>query len=61
MRDKADYYLKHGCKKVVTIYLKPIVEVRTATTTQLLVPGDTLDLGDVLPGFTVPVADSLAA
>lgn len=61
MRDKADYYLKHGCQKVVTVYLKPIVEVRTATTTHLLVPGDMLALDDVLPGFSVPVADLLAA
>jgi Uma2 family endonuclease len=61
MRDKADYSLKHGCKQVVTVYLKPIIEVRTATTTQLLVPGDALEFGDLLPGFSLHVADLLSA
>ena len=56
MREKADYYVERGCRLVITIYLKRIVEVRTKTDLKLLVPGDTIDGGDVLPGFRVEVA-----
>lgn len=56
MRDKADYYLKHGCRRVILVYAKRIVEVLTPDDRQLLTVDDTLTGGDVLPGFNVEVA-----
>jgi len=56
MRDKADYYLTHGCRRVVLVYSKRIVEVLTPDERQLLNVDDTLSGGDVLPGFRVEVA-----
>jgi hypothetical protein len=41
---------------VIIVYLKPIVEVQTPTERKLLTIDDTLDGGDVLPGFSVAVA-----
>jgi Uma2 family endonuclease len=57
MREKADYYLKNGSKLVWLIYPeKRLVEVRSAKTgTDILTIDDTLDGGDVLPGFKLPV------
>ena len=58
MADKADYYLAHGTRMVWVIYpSQRIVEVLTPTDRKLLVVSDTLDGGDVLPGFTMPVRD----
>ncbi|MCC6612436.1 MAG: Uma2 family endonuclease [Anaerolineae bacterium] len=55
MREKSDYYLQRGCQMVITIFLKPVVEVVTVTAREILVPGDMLTGGDVLPGFSVEV------
>lgn len=55
MREKAAWYIAHGCRIVIIVYLKPIVEVQTPTDVKLLTIDDTLDGGDVLPGFTLPV------
>jgi len=56
MREKSDWYIAHGCRMVIIVYLKPIVEVQTPTERKLLTIDDTLDGGDVLPGFSVAVA-----
>jgi len=56
MREKGDWYIAHGCRMVIIVYLKPIVEVQTPTERKLLTIDDTLDGGDVLPGFSVAVA-----
>ncbi len=62
MREKAAYYLGNGSRMVWLIYPeKRIVEVYQAgKTIELLVPGDTLNGGDVLPGFTLAVSDIFA-
>ncbi len=56
MQEKADYYLQRGCRMVILVYEKPVVEVLTPTTRDLLLPGDTLSGGDVLPDFSLEVA-----
>lgn len=58
MRDKAMYYIEHGCAMVWLIYPeKRLVEVYTpGHDVDLLLPGETLSGGDVLPGFVLPVA-----
>jgi Uma2 family endonuclease len=57
LRDKAEYYLQHGCALVWLIYPeKRIVEVyQPGKDIDLLVAGDTLSGGEVLPGFTLTV------
>jgi Uma2 family endonuclease len=57
MREKADYYLKNGSKLVWLFYLeKRLVETHSAKTgTDILTIDDTLDGGDVLPGFKMPI------
>jgi len=62
MREKATYYLANGAKLVWLIYpSKRIVEVYYANgEIDLLHEGDTLSGEDVLPGFTLPVADIFA-
>ena len=58
MLDKAQLYLKHGARMVWIIYsTRQIVEVLTPTDRHLLKIEDTLDGGDVLPGFTLSVRD----
>lgn len=58
MADKAALYLRHGARMVWVIYsAKQIVEVLTATDRRLLTLSDTLEGGDVLPGFRVAVKD----
>jgi Uma2 family endonuclease len=55
MREKAAWYIAHGYRLVIIVYRKPIVEVQTPTDVRLLTIDDTLDGGDVLPGFSVAV------
>jgi len=57
LRDKAEYYVQHGCAMVWLIYPeKRIVEVyQPGTDIDLLVAGDTLSGGEVLPEFTLAV------
>lgn len=58
MIDKAHLYLDNGTRMVWIIYsTKKLVEVLTLTDRQLLTLTDTLDGGDVLPGFSLPVAE----
>lgn len=57
MWDTAAYYLANGARMVWLIYpTRQLVEVLTPTTRQLLTINDTIDGGDVLPGFTMPVS-----
>lgn len=58
MRDKAAFYLEHGTHIVWLIYPnRQVVDVRTPNGNQLRTVDDTLDGGDVLPGFAMPVRD----
>jgi Uma2 family endonuclease len=57
MRAKAEFYLAHGTKLVILVYMpKRILEVVTPDTSYLLTEADTLEGGDVLPGFSVAVS-----
>jgi Uma2 family endonuclease len=57
MREKAYYYLAHGSKRVWLVYPeKRQVEVIVNDDFQLLSESDTLDGGDLLPGFALPVS-----
>ncbi len=58
LRTKATYYLQNGAKLVwLVLTLKRMVIVLTATTEDILSEADTLDGGEVLPGFTLPVKE----
>lgn len=63
MRDKAAYYLTNGVKLVWLIYPeKRLVEVYPVEgDIQILNEADTLDGGDVLPGFSLRVSDIFKA
>ena len=58
LREKARKYLEHGTKMVLLMYSgKRIIEVhQPGVDIQLLTAEDTLSGGDVLPGFSVEVA-----
>jgi Uma2 family endonuclease len=61
MTDKAAYYLANDARMVWIVYpTKRLVEVLTPTDRKLLTEADTLDGGDVLPGFTLAVRDIFA-
>ena len=61
MRRKALYYLDNGLQLVWLVYPDTRrIEVWTNDTSQTLVSGETLDGGDVIPGFTMPVAEVFA-
>jgi Uma2 family endonuclease len=61
MADKALYYLEHGARMVWIVYpTKRLVETLTQNDRQLLTGTDTLDAGDVLPGFALPLKDLFA-
>lgn len=56
MANKATFYLANGAKMVWLVYpSRRLIEVLTPTDRQLLGIEDTLDGGDVLPGFTLPI------
>ncbi len=58
MSEKAAFYLENGAKMVWLIYPRQrIVEVLTAADRQLLTENDTIEGGDLLPGFSVAVRD----
>ncbi len=58
LREKADYYLANGSRMVWLVYPeKRLVEVHTPDDLDILTMDDTLDGGDVLPGFRLPVKD----
>lgn len=58
MREKALYYLTNGGRLVWLVFpRKQQIEVHTADEINVLSISDTLDGGDVLPGFALPVKD----
>jgi Uma2 family endonuclease len=58
LRDKAAYYLANGTRIVWLVYPeKRAVEVQTLDDFDYVSEDGTLDGGDVLPGFTMPVRD----
>ncbi|MBI5666412.1 MAG: Uma2 family endonuclease [Chloroflexi bacterium] len=58
MRAKAAYYLANGTRLVWLVYTeKRLVIVLTKDGEDILTVDDTLDGGEVLPGFTLPVRD----
>ncbi len=61
MADKAAYYLANGVRMVWLVYPdKRLVEVLTPDARHLLNDADSLDGGDVLPGFSLPIRDIFA-
>lgn len=62
MREKAAYYLPNGVRLVWLVFPEQrIVEVYTPDgEVEILVKGDLLDGGEVLPGFSFPVAEVFA-
>lgn len=59
LRKKAAYYLQNGTRLVWLVYPeKRLVEVyRSESNSEILTAEDTLDGGEVLPNFTLPVKD----
>lgn len=58
MKDKGEYYVARGSKLVWLVYpQQQIVEVLTPTERHLLTVNDTLNGGDVLPGFSLAIRD----
>lgn len=62
MREKAAYYLANGARLVWLVYpAQRIIEIYTPDAdVEILIVGDQLTGGDVLPGFTMPVAEVFA-
>lgn len=62
MREKAAYYLENGARLVWLVYpQKHFIEVYSPDAdVELLLEGDTLTGGDVLPDFTLPVSEVFA-
>jgi Uma2 family endonuclease len=62
LREKAAYYLAHGTRAVWVVDAgAEQVEVFTSAGRHILSAADTLDGGDVLPGFSLPVRAIFAA
>ncbi|MCL4247117.1 MAG: Uma2 family endonuclease [Anaerolineae bacterium] len=62
VQEKIDEYLQHGSRLVWAIYYKThVVVVHTPAGSRTLHENDTLDGGDVLPGFSLPVREIFAA
>ncbi|HEX2905334.1 MAG TPA: Uma2 family endonuclease [Phototrophicaceae bacterium] len=58
LRQKARYYLAHGCEQVWLVHpQKRFVEVYTPDDELVLLEGDILDGGELLPGFQLTVSD----
>ncbi len=62
MREKAAYYIANGSRMVWLLYPeKRLIEIfQPAADIQILTEADTLNGGDVLPGFMLPVRDAFA-
>ncbi len=62
MSDKAAFYLEHGAQMVWLVYPdRRLVEVLTPTERHLLTDDATINGGEVLPGFSVNIADIFPA
>jgi hypothetical protein len=62
MSELADFNLANGTLMVVLVYpAKHLLEVRTNNDRQPLDINDTLDGGEVLPGFSMPVKNIFSA
>ena len=58
IQQKVNEYLRYSTKAVWVFYPKSkTIAVHTQSGTQPLHPGDTLNGGDVLPGFTLAISD----
>jgi Uma2 family endonuclease len=58
MIDKANIYLANGARVVIIVYAsKRLIEVLRPDDRKLLIETQTLELGDVLPGFEIPVQE----
>lgn len=58
MVEKANYYLANGTRMVWLVFpTKRVVEVHRPGQIEIFTEADTLDGGDVLPGFILPVRD----
>jgi Uma2 family endonuclease len=62
MRERAAYYLANGARLVWLVYPeKRLIEVfRLDADSEFFTEGDTLDGGEVLPGFTLKVSEVFA-
>lgn len=61
LRDKAHYYMVNGTRLVwIVDPAKRLVIVLTPDDEEILLDGETLTGGDVLPGFTLPLRDIFA-
>jgi Uma2 family endonuclease len=58
IQERLDDYLKYGVRLMWFVYPKrKVVWVYTPTSSTMKRMGDTIDGGDVLPGFALPLAD----
>ncbi len=58
LREKAQYYLNNATQLVWIVFPQTQqIEVRTVNAVTILNPDDTLTAGDILPGFSVKVAN----
>ncbi len=58
MREKAAFYLAHGARAVWLVFPeKRLVETYTPTTHNILLENETLSGGDMLPNFSLSVAE----
>ncbi|MEO8607147.1 MAG: Uma2 family endonuclease [Chloroflexota bacterium] len=58
MVDKADVYLGYGARISIIVFpLLRAVEVRRSGTHKRFFEGESIDLGDLLPGLIIPVSD----
>jgi len=58
LREKARYFVANGTKMfIITLPAKRLVEVYTPNDEYVLDVNDTLEGGEALPGFSMPVAD----
>jgi Uma2 family endonuclease len=60
--DKVQFYLINGVRSVWVLdpYTRSVAVLVLGEEARVFTPGDTLDGGDVLPGFSVPVDDIFA-
>lgn len=58
LREKAHYYLSNGSRMVLIVnYKKQAITMITPDDEDLFLAGEMLDLNEVVPGFSIPVAE----